>query len=147
MKKWIEIGICAGLLMFATAIFYAQFHEESDADVRREIARRNNAARLELAPKMEPMVKEFLTNTVVGLSRIIEMKIPDFDSDELNGAAVVEFINKSGGVERTNIYYAFTKRVRRDEPASMKISPDFGRISKEESKKFEAELSAVRNAR
>ncbi len=52
-----------------------------------------------------------LTNDQVGLNRIIEIRFNDIGDDvsKWNAEAAVEFVNASGGVNRTNWYYRFAK--------------------------------------
>jgi hypothetical protein len=50
------------------------------------------------------------SNVVTGLSRIVRMDISDSDGDanKWTGVAVAEYVNKFGGLERTNVHLRFS---------------------------------------
>jgi hypothetical protein len=52
-----------------------------------------------------------ITNDVVGLKKIIKYNVPYFSRGETNFEATVtaEFMNKVGGIERTNLNYKFSR--------------------------------------
>jgi hypothetical protein len=49
------------------------------------------------------------TNSVVGIRGIIRTDLQDSDDSltKWSGSAVVEYVNRVGGVERTNLYFRF----------------------------------------
>jgi len=63
--------------------------------------------RLQSEAELE-MLKES-TNVIVGLNRIIRTSVANSDDSRYKwaGAVVAEFVNRVGGVERTNIYFKF----------------------------------------
>jgi hypothetical protein len=55
-------------------------------------------------------VRKECTNAVVGFHRVVEARIDDYPSNnpkDWSGYAVVEFVNKVGGIERTNLPFFF----------------------------------------
>jgi DNA-directed RNA polymerase subunit RPC12/RpoP len=54
------------------------------------------------------MLKE-CTNVVVGLTRLIRTTLNDADDNyKWSGQVVAEYVNRVGGVERTNVYFKFS---------------------------------------
>jgi hypothetical protein len=54
------------------------------------------------------MLKE-TTNVIVGLNRIIRQNVANADDNpyKWSGEVTVEFVNRVGGVERTNVFFRF----------------------------------------
>jgi hypothetical protein len=57
-----------------------------------------------------------LTNDIVGLSRVISIRGDYYEKDiaQWRAEASVEYINKVGGIERTNVIYAFKRNTGSD---------------------------------
>ena len=77
------------------------------AEVPRPETELQQKIRLQSEAELE-MLKES-TNVVVGLNRIIRVSVANGDDNPYKwaGEVVAEFINRVGGVERTNLYFKF----------------------------------------
>ena len=64
-------------------------------------------ARLQAEAELE-MLKE-ATNAVIGLTRIIHSSVVNADDNpyKWNGDVTAEFVNRVGGIERTNVFFKF----------------------------------------
>jgi hypothetical protein len=60
----------------------------------------------------DAVVREYCSNTVVGITRIVRTDLDTLEDNpaKWSGNAVAEFINRVGGVERTNLPFVFKAR-------------------------------------
>jgi hypothetical protein len=103
-KNWLATGAVIGIVLVLALRFlihHGAAPAESPAD---ELARFRRDAHTDLLAQC--------TNQIVGLSRIIKMEFDDSDKQPSNWTAVAsaEFVNRIGGVERTNLPFVFEKR-------------------------------------
>lgn len=77
------------------------------AQVPRPETELQQKVRLQSESELE-MLKE-CTNVIVGLNRIIHYSVADTDDDpyKWTGAATIEFVNRVGGIERSNLFFKF----------------------------------------
>jgi len=81
------------------------------------------------------MFKE-CTNVVVGLTRIIHSSVLDADDNpqQWTGAITAEFVNRLGGVERTNLLFRFSTDTGADGLMHIRSSFDSSHLSKPDKK-------------
>ncbi len=62
-----------------------------------------------IAYQIDGAVQRELTNDVVGFSRMVKVDMAKFHGGPTNwlANATVDYVNRSGGIERTNLFYRF----------------------------------------
>jgi ribosomal protein S27E len=130
----------AGGIFLRSKILHAQFDPDSETKMQ-------HWQRLDR--EAHQAIQDDTTNEITGYTRTISLYIdePDENIAKWRAELVAEFVNSSGGVERTNLPFVFRTDTDGNGMDQVSCSPDFAELARRDEQKYEAELKAIENSK
>ena len=101
------LGVAITVLIVASAIWFYHYRENTMTKALGGTELPDLSKPIRPAESAEREIRERLTNDIVRLNRIVSLDIQHTDPEPTNwtAEAVVEYVNRAGGIDRTNLPY------------------------------------------